>query len=223
MKNRFDKMLLGSNSTIGDIQTGFMKLIPMYSMRRSKSASINDGLAKNEKTTSRSTNQRDRSRSLELESVPNNKNRSKRRSRSNNNSVKVVNRSQAKTMSSLKALRGGNMPKSSMSLSPSSSNGARSYSNSSDNSLPPSPYLEEDILPYTLTVDVSEYHVENSHIHRSGHHTLLEKRKVRFDWLLALGVSDWMGAIYIPIRAGTSHGWCNGARHIQSTNLTFLC
>lgn len=168
-------MLLRSNNTFGDIQAGFMKLIPMYSMKRLKSASISDGFAE-EQVIDGSTNPRDRSRSLELDNVSNNKNRSKRKPRSRNNTVKVVNRSQAKAMSSLQALRGTSMPKS-ISLSPSSSNGARRYSDSSNNSSPPSPYLEEEILPYTLTVDLSD----TTHKHHSSKlHSQLEARKVRF-------------------------------------------
>lgn len=179
MKYRFDKMLLRSNNTFGDIQAGFMKLIPLYTLKRVRSAPINVGPTKEEQVIDGGTNHQDRSRSsIELEVVPGNKNRSKRKSRSRNSSVRVVNRNQAKAMSSLQALRGASV-KSNGSLSPSFS-GTRHYSAISDDSDPPSPCLEQEIVPYTLTVDLSESH-EKLHTHILRHHSLIDTRKVRFN------------------------------------------
>lgn len=178
MKTKIDRMLLRSNSTLGDIQAGFMKLIPIYTLKRVKAAPINNGSTKEEQVIGGRTNQRDRSRSIELEVVLANKNRSKRKSRSRNNSVRVVNRSQAKTMSSLQALRGANAPNGS--LSPSVSGGIRHYSPNSDDSGPPSPCLEHEILPYTLKVDVSEFD-KRLYTHTPRHHSLIDNRKVRFN------------------------------------------
>ena len=175
MKDRFDRMLLRSNNTLGDIQAGFMKLIPIYTLKRVKTAQMKDSPTKEEQVISGTTNQGD---SIELEVVLANKNRSKRKSR--NNSVRVVNRSQAKTMSSLQALRGASAPNSNRSLSPSFSNGTRHYSVTSDHSDPPSPCLEHEILPYTLTVDVSEFQ-QKLYTHAPRHHPLMDTRKVRFN------------------------------------------
>ncbi|CUM52608.1 unnamed protein product [Debaryomyces tyrocola] len=180
MKNRFDRMLLRSNNTLGDIQAGFMKLIPIYTLKRVKTSPVKNGhgTTNEEQVMCGRTNQRDRSRSIELEVEPANKNKSKRKSR--NNSVRVVNRSQAKTMSSLQALRGASVPKSNGSLSPSNSNGTRHYSVASYDSGPPSPCLEQEILPYTLTVDVSQFQ-QRLYTHNPRHRSLIDTRKVRFN------------------------------------------
>lgn len=176
MKYRFDRMLMRSN-TLGDIQAGFMKLIPMYTLKRVKTSSIKDRSTNEEQEIGGRTSSRDRSRSIELEVEPANKNKSKRKSRSN--SVKVVNRSQAKMMTSLQALRGASILRPNGSLSPSTSNGTRHYSVTSDDSGPPSPCLEHEILPYTLTVDISGFQQRPStHISR---HSLIDTRKVRFN------------------------------------------
>lgn len=182
MKNRVDRMLLRSNNTLGDIQAGFMKLIPIYTLKRVKvktsSVENGHGTTNEEQVIRGRTNQRDRSRSIELEFEPANKNKSKRKSR--NNSVRVVNRSQAKTMSSLQALRGASVPKSNGSLFPSISNGTRYYSFASYDSGPLSPCLEQEILPYTLTVDVSEFQ-KRLYTHNPRRRSLIDTRKVRFN------------------------------------------
>jgi len=209
MKNRFDRMLLKSNNTLGEIQAGFMKLIPIYTPKRVKTAQIKDGPTKEKQVIGGTTNQRD---SIELEVVLANKNRSKRKSR--NNSVRVVNRSQAKTMSSLQALRGALAPSSNGSLSPSLSNGTRHYSVASDHSGPPSPCLEHEILPYTLTVDVSEFQ-QRLYTHAPRHHSLMDTRKVRFNWLLISSVSEWVAAIYVAGWVWNSHGCIRNLTDMQ--------
>lgn len=171
-------MWLKCNNTLGDIQAGFMKLIPLYSVRRAKTSPINVGSTEEKLVVGEITHQRDRCCSIESETVSANKNKSKRKSRSRNNSVKVVNGSQAKTMSSLQALKGA---KSSRSLSPSSTTGARPFSVTSDESGPPSPCLEQEILPYTLTVDMSGFKHEKLYIHTLENRALLGTRKVRFN------------------------------------------
>ena len=171
-------MLLRSNNTLGDIQSGFMKLIPIYTLKRVKTSSIRNESTKEEQLVERRTSQRDRSRSIELEVDPVDKSRSKRKSR--NNSVKVVNRSQAKTMSSLQALRATSLPKSNRNLSPSFVKGARHHSGTSNDSDSSSPCRDHEILPYTLMVDVSEFQ-KKLYIHTPKHHSLVNTRKVRFD------------------------------------------
>lgn len=172
-------MLLRFNNTLGDIQARFMKLIPIYTLKRVKTCQIKDGPTNEELLIGGRTNQRDICGSIELGVEQANKNRSKRKS-SRNNSVKVVNRSQAKTISSLQALRGASIPKTRGSLSPRSSSGTKHYSVTTNDSGPHSSCLEHEILPYTLTIDVSKFE-QNLYTHTPRHHSLMDTRKVRFN------------------------------------------
>lgn len=153
---KLDRMLLRYNSTLGDIQSGFMKLIPIGAMKKSRANKMSDAQQKprivemppNERTDSKSDIEPKRHKS-----------RSKK-------TVKVVNRSQAKAMSSLQALKGASL-----------SRGRRSSSSSRKGNL--SPNSENEIHPYMLSVDISKFQKPESDT--SSHYSLIvEPRRVRF-------------------------------------------
>lgn len=177
MKNRFDRMVLRYNNTLGDIQSGLMKLIPISAIKKTRL-----DRASNEPTKDMHVMNGMEYPHENIDSKTAMEIKQKRKGRSRNNSVKVVNRNQAKSMSSLQALRGANIPRSSTSVSSSSSGDTRRTSDNSNGARSLSPCLETEILPYTLTVDFTTLRRENLYTRNpTSYGQVLNSRKVRFN------------------------------------------